>query len=186
MKTRIFSLFILVVGMVLMSNPLDAVAQGPVPKPDQQVEVWLGLAPAQQQTQNVKLVGQIGGLTRSVALQGNYAYIGIGPRLVILDVSNPTHPAVAGRTDVLPWIMRGLAVMGTYAYVAAAGSGLRIINITNPGAPSEVGFCDTPGNAFGVAVAGSYAYVADSEGGLVILDLLPHHVHLPLVLLDQP
>ncbi len=31
------------------------------------------------------LVGQIGGLTWAIAVQGNYAYAGIGPRLVIFD-----------------------------------------------------------------------------------------------------
>ena len=51
----------------------------------------------------------------------------------------------------------------SYAYVADGVSGLRIINVANPAAPTEVGFYDTPGNAYGVAVAGSYAYVADGD-----------------------
>ena len=35
----------------------------------------------------------------------------------------------------------------------------------------EVGYCDTPGYAFGVAVAGNYAYVADDEAGLRVISI---------------
>ena len=50
---------------------------------------------AQQQVQDLQLVEQIGGSTYAVAVQGNYAYVGVGPRLVILDISDPTHPHVS-------------------------------------------------------------------------------------------
>jgi len=56
-----------------------------------------------------------------------------------------------------------VAIAGIYAYVAAGGSGLRIVNVSTPTTPSEVGALDTPGNAQDVAVAGSYAYVADGN-----------------------
>ena len=63
-----------------------------------------------------------------------------------------------------------MAVAGNYAYVAHEYySGLRIIDVSNPAAPTEAGFYDTPGLAWSVAVAGDYAYVADGDGGLIIL-----------------
>jgi hypothetical protein len=40
---------------------------------------------------------------------------------------------------------------------------------SNPAAPQQVGFYDTPGWAVGVAVSGTYAYVADYNAGLLIL-----------------
>lgn len=123
---------------------------------------------AQQQGQNVELVGQIGGITQAVAVQGNYAYIGVGPRLVILNVSDPAHPAVIGQTGVLPCIVRGVAVAGNYAYVAGDYGGLRIINVSNPATPSEVSFYNTAGAALDVAIVGSYAYVADRSGLRII------------------
>jgi len=58
-----------------------------------------------QQSQNVELVGQIGGSTWAVAVQGNYAYIGVGPRLVILNTADPAHPVVVGQTGVLPGVV---------------------------------------------------------------------------------
>jgi hypothetical protein len=52
-------------------------------------------------------------------------------------------------------------VVGTLVYVADGSAGLRIVDISNPGAPFEVGFLDTAGFAYGVDVVGDLAYVAD-------------------------
>ncbi len=65
----------------------------------------------------------------------------------------------------------GVAVSGSYAYVADEMSGLQIIDIINPTSPSRVGYYDTPGFALCVAVSGSYAYVADWFYGLQIIDI---------------
>ena len=65
----------------------------------------------------------------------------------------------------------GVAVSGSYAYVADTDAGLRVIDISNPASPTEVASCDTPGSAWGVAVSGSYAYVADTDSGLRIIDI---------------
>jgi len=78
---------------------------------------------------HVELVGQIGGSTYAVAVQGNYAYIGVGPRLFILDVSDPSRPDVVGQTSVLPEVV-GVAVSGSYAYVADWNGGLVILRIS--------------------------------------------------------
>jgi VCBS repeat-containing protein len=122
-------------------------------------------------TVNPELIGQIGGATYAVAWQDNYAYIGVGPRLVILDVTDPAAPVFTGQTGVFPELVQGVAVAGSYAYVADGDSGLRIIDASNQNTPIEVGFYDTPGRAYDVAVAGSYVYVADEIGGLRIIDV---------------
>ncbi len=46
--------------------------------------------------------------------------------------------------------------------------GLRVVDVSNPAQPREVGFYDTPGWAEGVAVSGAYAYVADGDGLRVV------------------
>ncbi|MCK4226133.1 hypothetical protein KAX29_04495, partial [candidate division WOR-3 bacterium] len=63
-----------------------------------------------------------------------------------------------------------LSSLGIYAYVAAMGAGLRVIDVSDPANPTEVGFCDT-WEARDVYVSGNYAYVADSESGLRIIDI---------------
>ncbi len=77
-------------------------------------------------------------------MQGDYAYIGIGPRLAILNITDPILPTLAGQTAVLPGIVKDVVVVGNYAYVADGNAGLRIIDVSLPSAPIEVGFYDTP------------------------------------------
>jgi hypothetical protein len=65
-------------------------------------------------------------------------------------------------------------------YLAGFNTGLRIIDVSNPASPTEVGFFDTQGFAVYVAVSGNYAYVADLREGLRIIDVsnpaIPHEV----------
>ncbi len=59
-------------------------------------------------------------------------------------------------------------VVGRYAYVAncsGGGSGLRIIDLSNPNAPVTAGVLFNPGCAISVQVAGKYAYVTDLVAG---------------------
>jgi len=84
------------------------------------------------QAQYVSLVGQIGGDTRAMAVKGDYAYVGIGPRLVILNIIDPFLPTLAGQTAVLPGIVEDVVVVGNYAYVADGGAGLRIFDVSLP------------------------------------------------------
>jgi uncharacterized repeat protein (TIGR01451 family) len=117
------------------------------------------------------LIGQEGGATYAVALQGTYAYVGVGPRLVVLDVSDPEAPVVAGRGPVLPDLVRGLAPAGDIVYVAAGKSGVLGIDITDSTSPIWRSALDTPGWAHAVAIAGTRLYVADGSGGLRIVDI---------------
>jgi len=76
-------------------------------------------------------------------------------------------PVLRGRW---PGFVRGwaqsVAIQNGYAFVAAGGGGLFIIDVSNPANPQRVGGYDTGGEAYGVAVSGNYAYVADGYGGL--------------------
>jgi uncharacterized repeat protein (TIGR01451 family) len=124
-----------------------------------------------QVAQEGGLVGQEGGESYSVALQGAYAYLGIGPSVAVLDVSVPTAPVRVGRSAPLPDIVQGLAVSGDTVYVANGESGLLIVDVGHPASPAWEGWLDTPGSAQNVAVAEDHAYVADGDGGLRIVDV---------------
>jgi len=113
-------------------------------------------------------VGQIGGGTYAVAVQGQYAYIGVGPRFVILDIS---ESAVGEGMILLPGVVMDVALAGEYAYVAAGGGGLRVVDVSDPTAPCEVNHYETPGSASGVALVGEYAYVAAGDGGLRVVNV---------------
>ena len=64
-----------------------------------------------------------------------------------------------------------VAVNGNFAYIAAGGAGLQVVNIANKNAPVVVGSLDTPGNANGVDVVGNFAYIADDSAGLQIINI---------------
>jgi hypothetical protein len=70
-------------------------------------------------------------------------------------------------------------VVGNFAYVAALWDGLRVIDVSDPQHPVEVGHCPA-GVAWGVAVVGGLAYVADVDSGLRVIDVStpasPHEV----------
>ena len=123
------------------------------------------------QLASLKVIGQIGGPVESVAASGKYAYVGVGMRVMVLDISNPAAPSEIGATQPFAGEARDIAISGNFAYVAAAGAGLYIVNIINPSQPITTGQLDTKGYAEGVTVAGKYAYVADGPFGLLIIDV---------------
>lgn len=120
---------------------------------------------------NVTSIGQIGGASFRVAVSGNYAYIGSGYDMTVLDVSNPAALFLTGKTTS-SWAdeVLGISVQGNYAYVATGNEGLRIVDVSNGTLPVEVGFYNTPGYAWDVAVYGNYVFIADGENGLQIVD----------------
>lgn len=117
---------------------------------------------------NIDLLGQIGGSINTVVLQGNYAYLGVGPRLVIVDISDPQQPVLLGRTTVFPAIVEYVAVDGDYAYVAGGdslgGGSFGIINVSQPDAPVEVSHLDAiVGYVTDMAFSGDFIYLASYD-----------------------
>lgn len=88
MQTRLCTLFVLLICLALVSSTPSTAAR----------ELGAAASPAavQQQAQQVRLVNYLGGAIGAVTVQGNYVYLGAGPRLFILDVSDPAQPAVVG------------------------------------------------------------------------------------------
>lgn len=120
------------------------------------------------ETYHLEPAGQRGGVTSAVAIQGNLAYIGVGPRLTILDISNPAQPVWLGETEPLPGIIGDIQIQANIAYVAAGKSGVRVVDIAEPGTPKEIGFYDTLDSAYDLDLAGNYLYVADGSEMLIL------------------
>ncbi|NUQ37108.1 MAG: PQQ-binding-like beta-propeller repeat protein [Caldilineales bacterium] len=126
------------------------------------------------------MIGQMGGANYAAAVAGDLLFTGIGPRLLVLDASDPNQLAELGQSEVLPGVVRALAVEDAYAYVAAGKGGLQIVDISDPAHPVVIGNYLTEGYAQDVAVASGYVYLTNtpvwdgsgwSGSGLHIVDI---------------
>jgi len=129
-----------------------------------------GFAYGIERGDKIELVTSIGGLVEGVAVQGNFAYVGEGSSLVVINISNPASPATVGRM-AMPGMVWDIAISGQFAFVANDDAGLQVVDISVPAIPKLVGFYDTPGISYGITIVGSKAYVADGSSGLLILDI---------------
>jgi hypothetical protein len=118
MAMWVFAL-LLALSTLALPQPMTA----PAADPESSGPIW------------AELLAQMGGSTWAVAVQGGYAYVGIGPRLTVLYAADPAHSTLVGQTDVLPAVVKGVVVAGGYAYVADAESGLRVVDVMDPAAP---------------------------------------------------
>jgi len=113
---------------------------------------------------NVELVGHIGGPARAVAVQGGYAYVGMGAELAVMDIRDPARPKRAGYV-LTPGEVQNIMLQGNYAYVAFRAedraAGMQVIDVSNPAVPilmSSNTYTDCAFNSM-VAVSGATAYL---------------------------
>ncbi|MCG8346165.1 MAG: hypothetical protein MI924_00110, partial [Chloroflexales bacterium] len=130
-------------------------------------------APAVNDAPPLEPLSRLGGYPGPVAIVEPYAYVGADTELVILNVSTPSRTWRVG-SIVLPDTVRGITIDGNYAYVAADKAGLRIVDISAPAAPVEVGSFAT--NAVEDVVISrdattNQAYVT-TDKGLQIVDIV--------------
>ena len=118
------------------------------------------------------------GDARSVAVNGNYAYVADynTSQLTVIDVTDRTAPFVAGSCGVPGAFDVAIYIspqQDAYVLVAAREWGLSVVDISDPTNPVVVGSCDTH-DAYSVTVGPSgNAYVGDNEDGLKIISLSP-------------
>jgi hypothetical protein len=87
--------------------------------------------------------------------------------LLIVDISDPSDPAIVGR---YPGRVGDVFVYRGVAYISGFSANLRIVDVSNPESPSlvaEFGWS----NANGAAAFGDYVYITDPSRGIVALDV---------------
>jgi hypothetical protein len=118
------------------------------------------------------LDGAIGG-----TIAGNYAYVLCERGIVVVDVSNPEHPRVVGRTEGIGSVKpREIAIQFRYGFLVDS-QGLKVVDVTSPTSPRVVESASVPiSEARNIYVARTYAYVSAGAQGLVIVDIRqPEH-----------
>lgn len=118
-----------------------------------------------------RVVGQVGGPVSAVAVRGTTAYVAVGLRLHVYEISDPSAPLEVASTGTFGDFISDVELDGTRAYVTAGKDGLHILDVSDPANPREIAVSDTPGSAEGIAIGGTVAYVADGPFGLQIVDV---------------
>jgi hypothetical protein len=115
---------------------------------------------------------------RASALQFRYLWVTTADGLQVLDVTRLDAPKLIPEATVPLADARKVYLARTYAYVAAKGEGLVIVNITNPEKPrlyQKVTFdgrlSDAEDVIVGTTNASLFAYVADGRNGMKVLQL---------------
>jgi hypothetical protein len=115
---------------------------------------------------------------RASALQFRYLLVSDADGVKTLDVTNMAEPRLVPGAVVPLADARKIYLARTYAYVAAKGQGLAILNIRNPEKPSIYQLVDLGGRMNDVedVIVGStnaalFAYVADGRNGMKVLQL---------------
>jgi hypothetical protein len=128
---------------------------------------------------NMTLLGRlpVGTCKAAVPFGAQYAIIGSGRGVRILDISDKQHPLMIAEV-AMDGQVSDIAIDGSYAYVVTNGNGyyvsedftggLTIIDLSNPAQPQVQSFYDAGALCQAVAVTGSYAYVASGSDVLVL------------------
>ena len=103
-----------------------------------------------------------------IALSGNYAFLSMGSAgLVIADITDPLHPALAGTADT--YDAKSVFILGQYGYVAEETGGMTVLDVFGIH-PTQIGHIDN-GWLTDVVLSGSYAYASDYNGALRIFNI---------------
>jgi hypothetical protein len=124
------------------------------------------------------IANQLGGEARAVAVVDQRVYLAAGPRLLVLDVSNPATPLQIGQSELLPAVTREMVVANGFAYVLAADHHLYILDLTNAADPRLVGSMFLSEMATNLAIRDTLLFVSEGErqgevesGRLLIVDV---------------
>lgn len=125
-------------------------------------------AAAAPQAPDLEIVAQVGDGAFTVDVDGSTAYLGVGRRLWVVDVSDPQRPRKLGESGSLASGL--LEVVGSTAYFAS-GRKLAVVDISDLAMSMEMGSVDLPDFAVALQVEGGLAYLATWNAGLTIVDV---------------
>lgn len=123
----------------------------------------------------IGLLAQSGGIASAVTKRDNNLFAGIGPRLFVLDVTNPAAPSVLGRSVVLTATVRWIHSEPGIAYVLDSKQ-LRIFDVNSPSMPTQLSAWIMSGDCYSgvysTTATNKWIYVAaGAVGGVVALDV---------------
>jgi len=137
-------------------------------------------------------VAQLGGSINGITIVGDVAYVGMGPRMAAIDISDHQNPQLIGQSDPLPGLVTQLVQVSKGAaplLAVSAGKYLVVIDTSNPDGLKSIHQLELPGRittmawdpTVSILYAGGSIYQAPYEysGFIAALDLtLDNHMSL--------
>ncbi len=113
---------------------------------------------------NITAIVNTPGIAERVSFSGGYLYVADGTvgGMQVLSFSPPDSPVKIGNIST-SGNARGLAINGTFAYVADGDSGLQILDISSPNSPTTRGKLSLGIPANDIEVVGNYAFLGCGE-----------------------
>jgi hypothetical protein len=127
--------------------------------------------PVESMNRKLSLEGQLGGSSYAVDVQEDLAFLGVGPRVYVLDVSDPSAPEFLGQSPVMPGVVQSVIASGDHVFVADSDGYLRVLDVSDPAKPAEVASLSEYSYAQGLALDGNTLYIADNAFGLRVVDM---------------
>jgi hypothetical protein len=106
-----------------------------------------------------EIVSQRGGSVEGVAVVDAVAYVGLGPRLVALDMSDPDTPRPIAQSGVLPGLVAAVLVQNGVAYVGA-GRYVVTLDVSSAGEIITLGTVELSGAISHIVLHGGLLYAA--------------------------
>jgi hypothetical protein len=82
-------------------------------------------------------LNQIGGVSYALEVQGNMAYLGVGPRLYLLDITDPASPKKISQSPEVGAAILDIVVNGNLVYLSTMIN-LSVVDLTEPAQPKLV------------------------------------------------
>ncbi len=101
--------------------------------------------------------------SRFVHVQGNMLAVIDSSNLLLIDVYNPYSPVLLGSVAI-PGRPERVDIAGSFAYVAAGDSGVKVVDISNPANPAIIGSFPTTTYVTDVIVEDTVCYVSRAHG----------------------
>ncbi len=119
------------------------------------------------------------GPVMDVAIEGGHAYAIGREKLRILDIADPSKPAISGELDDLGSV-RQIVVQDGVAYITSRQDGLFVVDVRDPSKPELFNHFDTIEFATGVAISGDILFVACRHYGVQLISVAnpaePRHI----------
>jgi hypothetical protein len=123
---------------------------------------------------DLRVVGSLpvpGKVVDHVAVANGILYAATTEGIEIIDVTDPTQPALLGTTPPGPIEVFDAQVSGDVAIAVSIWEGLWLYDVSNPAAPTLLSTLDTPGDSYSARIDGNLVYVADGHRGVSVVDI---------------